>query len=145
MSRSELAIGTRHQGRARTITDAEIALLPAMMGAINPLFHDEVAACQAPVGRRILYGPALLGIAVAGTEFLLQDLVIGLISLTDVRFRSTVGVGDTVTPYLTIGERIEKPEKAGDLLLTHDEVENQHGALVLTFDRTIMIHRADRR
>lgn len=134
--------GTVVRGNARTITDAEIAFLPALMGAVNPLFHDEETAKQGKLGRRVLYGPALLGIAVAGTEFVLKDVVLGLIGLTEVRFRSAVGVGDTVTPSLRVEDRIVKPEKAGDLLLVHDEVHNQDGALVLEFRRTIMVKRA---
>ena len=137
-----LAVGERLVGSARTITDAEIAMLPAMMGAINPLFHDEVAARKGPIGRRILYGPALLGIAVAGTEPLLKDMVLGLIGITDVRFRAPVGSGDTVTPSFTVRELIAKPEKRGDLLVVDDQVVNQDGTVVLEFTRTIMVRRA---
>ncbi|HEX3793627.1 MAG TPA: MaoC/PaaZ C-terminal domain-containing protein [Acidimicrobiales bacterium] len=138
-----LEVGARLQGSSRTITDAEISLLPSIMGVTSPLFHDEETARKGPLGRRVLYGPALLGIAVAGTEFLLHGKVIGLIGLTDVRFRQTVGVGDTITPYLNVEERILKPEKAGDLLIISDEVFNQEGATVLEFRRTVMVRRLD--
>ena len=138
---SELEVGTKIRGSSRTITDAEIAFLPALMGAINPLFHDEETAKAGKLGRRVLYGPALLGIAVAGTEFLLKDVVLGLLGMTDVRFRAPVGVGDTVTPTLIVEDRIAKPDKAGDLLLVRDEVHNQDGVLVLEFRRTIMVKR----
>ena len=136
-----LEVGRRYTGSARTITDAEVAMLPALMGAINPLFHDEESARKSAVGRRILYGPALLGIAVAGTEHLLKGQVIGLLGITDVRFRSSVGVGDTVTPSMTVTEHIPKPAKAGDLIAVTDEVHNQDGDLVLEFRRTIMVRR----
>ena len=142
MSASTLEVGSSYQGNARTITDAEIALLPAIMGAMNPLFHDEETARKGTMGRRILYGPALLGIAVAGTEPLLHDVVMGLIGMTDVRFRSPVGVGDTVTPTLTVEERIKRPDKAGDLLVVMDRVTNQEGIVVLEFRRTVMVKRA---
>jgi acyl dehydratase len=138
-----LEVGSVLTGNARTITDAEVALLPAMMGAINALFHDEESARNSAMGRRILYGPALLGISIAGTEHLLHDAVLGLIGITDMRFRSPVGVGDTVTPTLTVTDRIAKPDKAGDLLLTNDEVHNQSGVLVLEFRRTVMVRRQD--
>jgi len=49
-----LGPGTRLEGRSRTITDAEIAFLPALMGAVSPLFHDEVTAKAGPMGGRIL-------------------------------------------------------------------------------------------
>jgi acyl dehydratase len=138
---TELSVGARIQGNARTITDAEIALLPAIMGAINPLFHDEESARRGPLGRRVLYGPALLGIAIAGTEPLIHDHLIGLVGITDVRFHKPVGVGDTITPVITIVERIEKPASRGDLLLVTDEVMNQDETVVLTFARTIMVKR----
>ena len=139
---SELQVGAKIRGSSRTITDAEVAFLPALMGAINPLFHDEETAKAGKLGRRVLYGPALLGISVANTEYLLKDVVIGLLGMTDVKFRSPVGVGDTVTPTLIVEDRIAKPDKAGDLLLVRDEVHNQDGVLVLEFRRTIMVKRA---
>jgi acyl dehydratase len=142
MSTLTLDVGFRATGRARTITDAEIALLPAMMGAMNPLFHDEETARHTKVGRRILYGPALLGIAIAGTEHLVHDIVIGLIGITDIRFRAAVGSGDTVTPSLTVCELLPKPDKAGDLVVVDDTVHNQNGVLVLEFRRTIMVQRS---
>jgi acyl dehydratase len=133
--------GTTLTGSSRTITDAEIALLPAMMGAISPLFHDEEAAKATRLGRRVLYGPALLGIAIACTEPLLHDHVIALVAITDVRFRRAVGTGDTVTAALTVTGRETKPEKPGDLLFVEDAVHNQHGELVLEFKRVVMVKR----
>jgi oxepin-CoA hydrolase / 3-oxo-5,6-dehydrosuberyl-CoA semialdehyde dehydrogenase len=141
MSAPSLEIGSVLVGNARTITDAEVALLPAMMGAVNALFHDEEAARRGPMGRRILYGPALLGISIAGTEHLLHDWVLGLVGINDMRFRAPVGVGDTVTPTLTVTDRIAKPHKSGDLILTADQVHNQLGDLVLEFRRTVMVRR----
>lgn len=141
MTTIALEVGTSARGSSRTITDAEIAFLPALMGAMNPLFHDEETARAGRIGRRILYGPALLGIAVAGTEPLLHDVVLGLLGITDVRFHAPVGVGDTVTPTLVVEEHVNKPDKAGDLLLVRDEVHNQTGLLVLSFRRTIMVRR----
>ena len=138
---TELTVGSVHTGSSRTITDAEIAFLPALMGAMNALFHDDVTASKGPLGRRVLYGPALIGISVAGTEALLHHDVLGLIGMSDVRFRAGVGVGDTVTPTLRVTDRISRPEKAGDILFTHDEVHNQDRELVLEFSRTIMVRR----
>ena len=128
-------------GSSRTITDAEIALLPAIMGAISPLFHDEETARGTALGRRVLYGPALLGIAIACTEPLLHDHVIALVAITDVRFRRAVGAGDTVTAALTVTDRQDKPEKPGDLLFVDDTVRNQDGELVLEFKRVVMVKR----
>ena len=107
----------------------------------NEMTHDEEAARRTPLGRRVLYGPALLGIAVACTEPILHDHVLALVAITDVRFRAPVGAGDTITASLTVEERQSKPEKPGDLLIVCDQVHNQHGALVLEFRRVIMVKR----
>jgi acyl dehydratase len=136
-------IGVELTGSSRTVTDAEIALLPAIMGAISPLFHDEVAASNSKLGRRVLYGPALLGIAIACTEPILHGHAMALVGLTDVRFRASVGSGDTVTASFTVLEVRDRPDKPGDYLLVHDRVLNQDGVLVLEFTRTIMIRRAE--
>lgn len=138
----ELTEGAAFTGSGRTITDAEVALLPAIMGAVSPLFHDEVAARDSRLGRRVLYGPALLGIAIASTEPILHDVALGLVALTDVRFRRPVGVGDTVTATITVREVKPRPEKAGDFVVLRDEVHNQDGELVLEFQRTVMVRRA---
>jgi oxepin-CoA hydrolase/3-oxo-5,6-dehydrosuberyl-CoA semialdehyde dehydrogenase len=138
-----LPVGASVVGSSRTITDAEIAILPALMGAISPLFHDEETARRTPLGRRVLYGPALLGIAVACTEPILHDHVIALVAITDVRFRAPVGAGDTITASLTVQERHSRPDKPGDLLIVSDQVRNQDGVVVLAFRRVIMVKRED--
>ncbi len=60
------------------------------------------------MGGRILYGPALLGIAVALTEPLLKDHVVGLMEIQSVRFRRPVKTGDTVTARLSV-TRLQGP------------------------------------
>jgi acyl dehydratase len=137
---ASLDVGSTLRGASRTVTDVEIALLPAMMGAISPLFHDEPTACAGPMGGRILYGPALLGIAVALTEPFLHDHVIGLVEITGVRFRRPVRLGDTVTATMSISDRRPRSgNKSGDLLSVVDEIRNQDGDVVLTFERLILI------
>lgn len=145
MSSAGLEIGQRLIGGRRTITDAEVSLLPAYMGAINALFHDEVTASETPLGGRVLYGPALLGIAIALTEPLLHDHVIALRLVTDVRFRAPVHPGDTVHATAMVAGLRDRDRDGGRgasaLLTTQDSVENQHGDVVLTFSREIVVRR----
>jgi len=136
---SKFVAGTILQGRSRTVTDAEIALLPAIMGAISPLFHDEVAARESLMQGRILYGPALLGIAVALTEDQLRDHVIGLRGVDKVRFRKPVRVGDTITASFEVKSCLTREGRMGLLLEVEDSVVNQTGDVVLTFERSILI------
>jgi len=136
---SAFAAGTILLGRSRTVTDAEIALLPAIMGAISPMFHDEVAASESLMQGRILYGPALLGIAVALTEDQLRDHVIGLRGVDKVRFRKPVRVGDTITASFEVRSCSGRDRGVGLLLEVEDTVVNQIGDVVLTFERSIVI------
>lgn len=135
----DMAVGRTSTGASRTVTDAEIAFLPALMGATSPLFHDEVTAAASRLGRRVLYGPALLGIAIALTEHLFKSTARGLVGLTDVRFLAPVGPGDTVTASLRVVDTSTRPDRTGGRVTVADEVRNQHGELVLTFTRTLLL------
>lgn len=137
---SPLAEGVQMRGGARTVTDAEVALLPAIMGAINPLFHDEEASRATAMKGRILYGPAVLGIAVALTEHLLREHVIGLIEISTAKFRAPVRVGDTITATFTVRSCVGREGRAGHVLTLDDAVTNQRSETVMTFSRRILIH-----
>lgn len=132
-------VGTVHHGGSRTITDAEIAFLPALMGASSPLFHDEETAKQTSMGGRILYGPALFGIVVALTEHLLRGRVLGLVEVRGLRFRRPVKPGDTVTGGFTVEEATPREGKPGILLRLADTATNQHGGTVLTAERLVLV------
>lgn len=137
----DLAVGQSVTGGSRTITDAEVAFLPALMGAINPLFHDEVTASASRMGRRVLYGPALLGISVALTEHLFKSTARGLAGLTDVAFLAPVGVGNTVTASFTVRETSSRPGRCTGKVVVADEVVDEHGVVVLRFTRSLLLAR----
>jgi acyl dehydratase len=139
---TEFPVGSVGSGGSRTITDAEIAFLPALMGAISPLFHDEVTATD-HMGGRILYGPALLGISVALTEPILRDRVVALVGIDALRFRVPVRAGDTVTAEFTVRDSSIQPGKPHVLLHLDDEVRNQRGETVLTFSRAVLLRRLE--
>lgn len=139
----ELFVGARLEGGSRTVTDAEIAFLPALMGAISPLFHDDVRARNSPMGGRILYGPALLGIAVALTEPLLHHRAMGLVELRSVRFRRPVRPGDTITASFTVLDSRPRESKPGLLVHVDDQVVNQDGETVLVFERLLLVKAID--
>lgn len=131
--------GTELRSGGRTITDAEISLLPAYMGAINPLFHDEVAAAESPMGGRVLYGPATLGIGIALSEPFLKGRVAGLLEIGNVRFRRPVRCGDTLSATLRVVGVSPRAGREGLVLTTDDTVANQLGENVLTFSRRILL------
>lgn len=137
----DLEVGTRIEGSARTITDTEIAMLPAMMGVVSPLFHDEVTAAKSQMGTRILYGPALLGIAIGLTEACFHDSALGLRGLTDVKFLAPARPGDTVKASLAVTDLSTREGSRGGRVMVEDVVENQNGDRILTFTRTLLLKR----
>lgn len=137
----DLEVGTRIEGGSRTVTDTEIALLPAMMGVVSPLFHDEVTASRGQMGGRILYGPALLGIAIGLTEQCFHDSALGLRGLTDVKFLAPARPGDTVSAALTVKDLSTREGSVGGRVVVADEVVNQNGDTILTFTRTLLLKR----
>lgn len=137
----DLEVGSRIEGGARTITDTEIATLPALMGVVSPLFHDEVTAARGPMGGRILYGPALLGIAIGLTEQCFHESALGLRGLTDVKFLAPARPGDTVSAALTVKDLSTREGSRGGRVVVEDEVVNQNGERILAFTRTLLLKR----
>ena len=135
----DLHVGDELTGASRTITDAEVAMLPAMMGVTNPLFHDEQTARAGRFGARVLYGPALLGIAIGLTEPLFSGAALGLVALDAVRFLAPAKVGDTVTARLTVRELSPSVSGQSGRATVDDEVSNQAGTAVLGFRRTLAL------
>ncbi len=137
----EFQLGERLTGASRTVTDLEIALLPTVMGALNPLFLDEETARQSTHGGRILYGPALLGIAIGLTEEIVRGTLVGLLGIDRLRFARSVRAGDTITAHAeVIGLRpTSRPERG--ILQLRDWVTNQRGETVLELERSILLLR----
>ncbi len=128
-------------GSSRTITDAEISVLACMLGALNPLFLDEEHAKRTVHGGRILYGPAMLGIAIGLTEAVIHGTVLALLGIDEVRFRRSVRVGDTITTRTEIVETRPTSEGGRGVILVKDSVTNQRDELVLEFGRSILVAR----
>ena len=126
-------------GGSRTVTDAEIALLPAFMGVVSPLFHDEETAKRGRFGGRVLYGPALLGIAIGLTEPVFKDAALGLVALDAVRFLTPVRLGDTVTARLAVRELTPSTSRPAGRVVVEDTIVNQSDEAVLTFSRILML------
>lgn len=134
-----LVPGLRYTGTARTITDAEIALLPAIMGAISPLFHDEVSAQRGPLGGRVLYGPAVLGIVIALTESSLHDLALGLLGIDALRFLKPVRSGETITAHFEVDNVKFTSDPGRAVVHLSDWAVNEREERVIEFKRTVMV------
>lgn len=118
---------------SRTITEGDVYLFGGIIGDLNPLHTNEVAAQEGLFGRRVAHGmltASLLSGVLAqklpgdGTIFL------GL----QVKFLKPVYFGDTITARVEVKEL--RPEK--NIAIFACQCTNQDGAAVLTGEATVM-------
>jgi acyl dehydratase len=129
----DLAVGDRFVSRARTVTEADIALFSGLSGDYHPLHTDEVYARTGPFGRRIAQGCLTLSLA-TGLEFSLmgsnESRVIAFYGMDRVRFVKPVFIGDTI---YSIRSNLDKKPRYKDmgLIRASYEVFKGEGELVL--------------
>ena len=118
---------------ARTISESDVYTFGGVIGDLNPLHTNEVAAQASVFGRRVAHGmltASLLSGVLAhqlpgnGTIFL------GL----SVKFRKPVYLGDTVTARVEVKEL--RPDK--NIAVMTCTCKNQDGDVLLTGEATVM-------
>lgn len=132
----QLSVGDSAQN-ARTISESDVYTFGGVIGDLNPLHTNEVAAGQSVFGRRVAHGmltASLLSGVLAhqlpgnGTIFL----------AVSVAFRKPVYLGDTVTARVEVKElRVDK-----NVAVMACECKNQAGDVVLTGEATVMPPKA---
>jgi phosphate acetyltransferase len=118
----EIVIG-ESASLVRTLSKDDIALFAAMSGDVNPIHPDEPLAVHRIIAHGMWSGAlisAVLGTRLPGlgTTYVAQDL----------RFRESVGLGDTVTVTVTAAEK--RPEK--HIVVFDCRCVNQKGDEVVT-------------
>lgn len=132
LSIDQLSLGDSAEN-ARTISESDVYTFGGVVGDLNYLHTNEVAASQSVFGRRVAHGmltASLLSSVIAhqlpgnGTIFL----------AISVKFRKPVYLGDTVTA------RVEVKELRGEknVAILGCECTNQEGEVVLTGEATVM-------
>lgn len=132
-----------HHATPRTITDGECALYIALTGARHPLH------CATPVAQSLGYRDRpvddLLAfhIAFAKTVPDISVNAVANLGYADVRFLRPVYVGDTLfTTSTVIGLKQNSNGKSG-VVYVRSESRNQHGEVVLSWVRWVMVHKHD--
>ena len=141
----DLRIGDQFVSRARTLTEADIALFSGLSGDYHPLHTDEVYAGSGPFGRRVAQGCLTLSLA-TGLEFSLmgsdESRIVAFYGMDRVRFVKPVFIGDTIHLEGAVTALDDKDEARG-IVTFHQEVKNQHGETVAVLDkRTLNKKRA---
>jgi 3-hydroxybutyryl-CoA dehydratase len=113
----ELTIGQRLTGRI-TVTEAHIVLASGIFADFAPLHVDEEYAKQTRFGTRIAHGTLITGIMAGVLSKHLGPNAAGYLE-QNVRFRSPVRPGDTVTTIWEVTDMADKPRLGGGIVTLH--------------------------
>jgi len=126
----------------RTITDGDNAAFTTQTLSFCPLYFNEPYARSLGHPRTVV-NPLLVFNTVFGIT--VEDLSEGggpFLGVDDCRFVKPVYVGDTLTARSTVMARRESKGNAGMGIVTwHTVGTNQHGEVVIEFDRTNLVRR----
>ena len=120
---------------AKTVTDADIVMFAGISGDTNPVHLDESFANQTMFGDRIAHG--MLSASFVSTVFGTKLPGPGCIYMSqNLRFKSAVKAGDTVTARVTVREI--NSEKAR---VVFDTVCSVGDRVVIEGDAMLMVNR----
>jgi 3-hydroxybutyryl-CoA dehydratase len=128
----QLQVGDSAQN-ARTISESDVYTFGGVIGDLNPLHTNAVAAEKGLFGKRVAHG--MLTASLISGVFAHQLPGNGTIFLgLEIKFKKPVYLGDTVTA------RVEVAELHADKNIARFRCEctNQDGATVLTGEATVM-------
>jgi acyl dehydratase len=126
----------------RTITDGDNAAFTTQTLSFCPLYFNEPYAKSLGHPRTVV-NPLLVFNTVFGMT--VEDLSEGggpFLGVDNCRFLKPVYVGDTLTAKSTVTARRESKGNAGMGIVTwHSVGSNQHGEVVIEYDRTNLVRR----
>ena len=141
----DFALGQRFEHHwGRTLSEADNTLFSTMTMHFNPLYFNAPFA-RAHGHSSVVVNPMLVFLTVFGLT--VEDLseaggaFLGVEKLT---FHKTVYPGDTLTARsVVIGLRDSSSNPHAGIASWHTEGFNQHGELVIDFERTNMVNRRE--
>lgn len=122
----------------KTITEADVVNYAGIIGDFNPIHVDEEFAKDTVFGKRLAHGmltasfiSTLMGRCMPGTN--------GLYLSQEVKFLKPVLIGDTITAYAEVIEKVEEKRR----LIIKTTVKNQRGELVIDGKAVTMVRKED--
>lgn len=133
----EVAPGDRFRTRNRTLTEADLVAFVGATGMLETIFVDTTFAGAMP-GRPV---PAILTHAIIEgmqLQTLLQHTALALLELT-LTTRAPVQVGDTIHGEIEILQVRATSKGDRGVIASRNNVVNQAGATVLTYDAVRLV------
>jgi 2-methylfumaryl-CoA hydratase len=127
----------------RTITPGDISLYQAVYGGRNPVacstpFAQALGFREAPVDELLVFH-----IAFGKTVPDISYNAVANLGYADCRFLVPVFAGDTISAASTVLGLRENSNGRSGIVYVRTEATNQHGALVLSYLRWVMVNRRD--
>jgi acyl dehydratase len=137
----DLEVGQRIRHRlGRTITETDNVLFCALTANTQPLHLDEEFAAKTIFGHRIVNGIFTLGLAVGLTvSDLTEGTIVANLSYEKVSHPEPVFHGDTLTVETEVLEKRPSKSRPGQGIVRLRHIgKNQHGEVVVDFERTVL-------
>jgi len=142
----DFVVGARYLHRpGRTVTDADNVLFTTLTMNTQALHLDAAFAATQPFGKVLVNSMWTLSTLVgASVAQLTQGTLVAQLGLTDIAFPTPLFIGDTLlseTEVTAVRESRSRPGQ-GVVSLAHIG-RNQHGEVVATASRSVLMWRAD--
>ncbi len=142
----ELAVGQIIEHRlGRTITEMDNVLFSALTMNPQPLHINEDFARRTEFGQRIVNGIFTLGLAVGLTVAdLTEGTLVANLGYESVKHPHPMFHGDTLYVTTEVLDKRESRSRPGQGIVRFRHTgRNQHGAVVIEFERTALMLRRD--
>ena len=137
----EFTVGDVYEHRpGRTINEADNTWFTLLTMNQHPVHFDNEYAARSEFGKPLVASPLTLAILVGQSVSDVSQLAIANLGWTDVKMTRPVFVGDTLYGETEVIAKRESKSRAGQGIVTvRTTGRNQHGDIVCTFDRSILI------
>ena len=125
----DLQVGVKLSG-STTIRESHLVVSAGLFNDFNTMHMNEVVARRSPLGGRILHAPTTIGLMLGVIGNAVAETGIADLETT-FRFRSPVGIGDTISYEWEVIDREDKPKYLGGIVTTKGTCVNHEGTLVV--------------
>ena len=132
--------GMRIETASRTISEADLGNFAGISGDFTALHMDEETSKKGPFRRRIAHGMLIQSIAtgLAIQTRVFEGTIAALVGM-DIRWKTPVFPGDTVTLNLVVKGVDPEPSKRSGEIVLDCQVVNQEGVVCVQGDWTVLI------
>ena len=129
---------------AKTITEADDHLFCLLTMNHHPLHINDVYAAESQQGRNVVVGPLVYSIALGMSVSDVSGKAIANLATEELSHPAPVFHGDTLfveSEVLEVTPSRSKPDRG--VVKVRTDVYNQHGTLVATFRRAVLVPRRE--